>query len=109
MENFSLELNDFDRKILEAVAKQKGYANGRDMINDLVEKFPETINKKKIMCKGKSRKFKNIYPIPTKHVEFYNALKCQHSSTLSGIVFKFVIFPEMIDAITSELRSSSGD
>lgn len=93
MEKFSLDLNIIDRNILETVAKERGYSNAREFINDIVNEFPKGVNVTKLTCKGKARKCKNIYDIPQEHNDFYMTLSCRHSTTVSAIIFRYVIFP----------------
>ena len=95
MEKFILNQNIDDWKILKDVAKELGYKNERDMINTLLDEFPGSIEEKKMICSKKDKKSRNIYDIPPKHIEFYNKLACRHSSTISGIIFRYLIWPKI--------------
>lgn len=95
MEKFTLDLNIVDRTILEDIAKEKGYASAREFINDQVKNFPADLDQDKLLCDGKPRKCKNIYDIPKENERFYSKLACVHSTTVSAIIFRYVILPHL--------------
>lgn len=95
MDKFSLELNENDRNILKTVASNLGYESDRDMINQLLKKFAEE-NEKNVECSRKKSKFKNIYDLPPEIAPFYMQLACIHSTTVSSVIFRYIIFPAIL-------------
>jgi hypothetical protein len=96
MDQFTLELNILDRNILEDAAKSKGFDSARSMINDMLKTFPAPFKGKDI-CSGKRQKCRNLYDIPPEHMEFYKKLACRHSTTVSGIISRYMVFPIIIE------------
>lgn len=92
MDKFSLELNQKDREILKSAAIELGYTTDREMITDLMRKFA-TDHEADIVCEKKKAKFKNIYDIPPETSTFYSQLACSHSTTISSVIFRYIIFP----------------
>lgn len=104
MDRFSMKLNTIEKSFLEAVAKEEGYDSGRDFINAKVKEFPTMINPTMLACKGKSKKYKNIYDIPDEVEQFYNTLSCYHSTPVSAIIFRYIIFPHIAKKFMEEMN-----
>jgi len=105
VEKFSLELNQNDREILKAVATDLGYNTDREMIDALLRQFA-TEHKASVVCEKKKAKFKNIYDIPPKTSSFYQQLACSHSTTISSVIFRYIIFPHIKDYLVTKSKKT---
>lgn len=106
MEKFSLELNQNDRDIMKDVALALGYTSDRDMINDLMIKFAAE-HKPNVVCEKKKAKFKNIYDIPPETIQFYQQLACSHSTTISSVIFRYIIFPKISTVVIERSKKKN--
>lgn len=104
MDSFTLDLNFSDLQILKDISKEKKFANVRELINKKVAAFPSTYKTHKCECRKKQKKFKNIYTIPENQIEFYEALACYHSTTVSTVIFRFIIMPLLLEKLIDHTK-----
>lgn len=106
---FTVELNLSDWGSLDERAIEKGYKNSREMILAEMKKLSKdkSFNQK---CEGARKKHKNNYEIPEDLKDFFSNLACQHSTTISGAIYRYVILPELIlQKVKSKNKKSKKD
>lgn len=99
-ERVALNLIESDWELLEKIAKAKGYKSFRSMLPKILKEVAE---KEKVKdCKVPLLKFKNNFAIPAELQDFYMSLSCNHSVSISSIVLRFVLLPEIVKYKESE-------
>lgn len=99
MEKFIVKHNTVDRETIEAIAIERGFKNTREFINSELREFPKRFSGD-MACKNKKQSFQNIYIIPEELEDFYTRLACLHSTTVSTIIYRYIIFAHIADRLT---------
>lgn len=96
-----INLNDDEKKILQEVAKLNGYKDYRNWLRQEINGLPAKINKD-FKCNRDEIKTPSGIIVAPEVVNFYEKLSCSHTTTITSIIQKYIVYPAIKNYMTCD-------